>query len=779
MLVVTVTYARIPVSVAATRPVTAEDCVGVKYPFYFDNHNNGDYGTIKISPSGDKVAYLVLTPNLSRNFNEYELYVKDLSDTSRRNGRLIASGLSISHIEWTNQGQSIAMLEQVNDRVIAVSVDVSTGKQTPFIEGSQSVVEYEIDVRGDVAIFTLQDAGTDQKTEPQGDPARGYRQLYQYAQNEVSAKTRLLIIRRNPDGNWSSPTQISFRDPLGSKTISEFATYGYSQHLSLSPDGNYLLIRYFTDRVPPDWETDPYVKQFRTDGAALAVTALYDIDSKSAKLALNAGTALTSIPVWSPDGRYFIMGAPSPIGSKWRQDDIASNYAGPKDTNVFRVDVSSGRIEEISRHLAEWEEGPLSVQEDGTVSIRSSQGVVDRYRREGSEWRLSERIKVPSSSSGIYPIVSDGKQVVGVYQTSTVPPDLFVYHPGWISIRILTKINAQLDDLTFSKTRTLQWVTGDGIKVTGLLFEPIGYVRGQRYPLVIQTKGLGTSFVCDSGGSSHDPGFAPQPIASGGMFYLGRTKSSNGDDLSDVEEAEHNPKNYPGGLGEAAHQMDIWESAIHYLDSEGLIDPKKVGIVGFSRTGWQVEFDLFRSKFRFAAASVEDNVQYSLGEYFLFAKQFGTADADNMYGGPPYGATLQNWLAYSISFNMDKIHTPLLMESMGYGAHDDTPNKVPLTIAVPSEVFVGLNRLSKPVEWYYYPDDVHQPESPVTRLTTIRRNVDWYRFWLQGYERSNPEDAEQYVRWRHLRDLRDADMKASKPENAVSNLPKAAERNRQ
>ena len=132
-----------------------------------------------------------------------------------------------------------------------------------------------------------------------------------------------------------------------------------------------------------------------------------------------------------------------------------------------------------------------------------------------------------------------------------------------------------------------------------------------------------------------------------------------------------------------------------------------------------------------------------------------------MYGGPPYGATLKNWLDYSISFNLDKIHTPLLMENMGYGEHDDTPGKIPTSLADAYEVFTGLKHLGRPVEMYYYPEDVHQPNHPAARLATLQRNVDWYRFWLQGYERANPEDPDQYKRWEHLRELRDADNKTT------------------
>jgi dipeptidyl aminopeptidase/acylaminoacyl peptidase len=209
--------------------------------------------------------------------------------------------------------------------------------------------------------------------------------------------------------------------------------------------------------------------------------------------------------------------------------------------------------------------------------------------------------------------------------------------------------------------------------------------------------------------------------------------------------------------------MDIWESAVDMLDRRGMIDPAKVGIIGFSRTGWQVEFDLAHSRVHYAAATVADNVQYSLSDYWLIP--WASLDDERMYGGPPYGDSLESWRKYSISFNLERIHTPLLMEEMGYGTHDDVRYTIPIDLAVCYEVAKGLARLGRPVEMYYYPDEDHQPDHPKARLASLTRNLDWYRFWLQGFEDDNPSKKDQYQRWRELRKLYKNDMESesSKP----------------
>jgi hypothetical protein len=96
---------------------------------------------------------------------------------------------------------------------------------------------------------------------------------------------------------------------------------------------------------------------------------------------------------------------------------------------------------------------------------------------------------------------------------------------------------------------------------------------------------------------------------------------------------------------------------------------------------------------------VADNVQYNLSEYWLENSRAVRQGYDAMYGGPPYGPSLENWKKYSISFNLDKFHTPLLMEENGYGVTPDRLS-VPWNIVLTAEIYTGLTQLKKPVFGY-------------------------------------------------------------------------------
>jgi dipeptidyl aminopeptidase/acylaminoacyl peptidase len=380
-------------------------------------------------------------------------------------------------------------------------------------------------------------------------------------------------------------------------------------------------------------------------------------------------------------------------------------------------------------------------------------GKITRFVHQDGQWKKGRSFSVPVT--GFTRLVSNGEVVIGDMQSSTVPPELFSFDPNEAKVRVLQKLNPQFSQLALATVKNVSWQTSTGRKVDGTLLLPPDFVQGREYPLVIQTKPYsGNWFVCDQG-PGHFPSFIPQPLASAGIAYLGYYYP----DIHDGKGLEaYYPKGFPGGVAEAAFETDVYDSAVETLAHEGFIDPHRVGIIGFSRSGWYTMFALMNGKTRYKAATAVDNVNYSFSEFALEPLiGLSSQTTSSIYGGPPSGPTLKNWLDYSISFNLEKIHTPLLMEEMGYGTSFDKRFAPPIFVAMPFEVFGGLSQLHKPVEFYYYPNEEHQPDHPQARLANMQRNLDWYRFWLQGYERPNPEDPNQYKRWEELRTLQERD----------------------
>jgi dipeptidyl aminopeptidase/acylaminoacyl peptidase len=219
--------------------------------------------------------------------------------------------------------------------------------------------------------------------------------------------------------------------------------------------------------------------------------------------------------------------------------------------------------------------------------------------------------------------------------------------------------------------------------------------------------------------------FAAQALAGQGFFVL----QDNGPDWHIM-----------GTSKEAPAAMGAFEGAIDDLDRRGLIDRNRVGITGFSRTYWYVTYALTHSKHHFTAATIADGVD---GSYFQYMVSMAVArEFEQVYGGPPFGKRLPEWLKQSPAFLMDKIDTPLRIQVLG-----------PDSVLQNWHWFSGLSQLGKPVEMIYIPEGTHILEKPWERMTSQQGNVDWFCFWLKGEEDPDRAKAEQYTRWRDLRKL--------------------------
>ena len=79
--------------------------------------------------------------------------------------------------------------------------------------------------------------------------------------------------------------------------------------------------------------------------------------------------------------------------------------------------------------------------------------------------------------------------------------------------------------------------------------------------------------------------------------------------------------------------------------------------------------------------------------------------------------------------------------------------------------YSGLHQLHKPVDLIMLNSDEHVLTNPAVRMASQGGSVDWFRFWLQGYEDPDPAKAGQYKRWRELKKMQaESDKKSSTPE---------------
>jgi dipeptidyl aminopeptidase/acylaminoacyl peptidase len=707
-------------------------------------------------------GYLVQSPNLQTNQNDIDLDV--ISVTSEQGGpRRLFIGTKVSELHWIEGGRAIAVLANWKGRVSVLGVEVPSGRVAVLARGTEDISEFSISDDGQTIVFAVEEQGTTAGIQPTSEEeARGYRIPFEKKSASTYPKRELFVTHKLV-GKWSAPRRLSLRLPFMENVLEAFP-YVVDLRLSLSPDGRSLAFTYVESSASLSdvWKQSPTVRTIEASVGIVAVTAVIDLKTNIASLPLASPWAY-SVPFWSADSRSFIVSANSPVNSDWEREDVRQHRAVADAAHLFEVTPRTGAIHLIRSALHGVEEMPLSWTSDGDLLLRTADDVFAHMRLEGDRWKETSQVHISLRwRSRNTDIVSDGKVIVGDYETPATPPSFFVAMPGDHGFERLVNLNPQFERLTLAPTRDVQWDTSTGYHASGLLFLPPDYNPQKAYPLVIHSYPASSNFFCDSGGN-HEPAFAPQPLANAGIMYLVRIPQ-DGQHRSD--EQAHYPTGYPGLLAEAAFQTDVWDSAVDRLALDGLIDRTKVGIIGFSRSGWYTEFALTHGRTHYAAATVADNVEYSLGEYWMGHSDGTLKGWDAMFGGPPYGDTLRNWMRHSISFNIDKIHAPLLMEQMGNGLRFTDVKNPPSNLESAFEVFTGLSRLHRPVELYYYPFESHQPDDPLARLGSLERNLDWYEFWLKGVERSEVRDRGQYLRWRALRTA-----SATKEQPSVDALP--------
>lgn len=191
--------------------------------------------------------------------------------------------------------------------------------------------------------------------------------------------------------------------------------------------------------------------------------------------------------------------------------------------------------------------------------------------------------------------------------------------------------------------------------------------------------------------------------------------------------------------------QEIYEGAIDALDRAGLIDRSKVGLQGFSRTCFYTLYFLTHSSYPIAAADITDGVDYSYFQSLAFMMK-----ADKINGGLPWGSSQAAWLERASGFRLDRVTAPLRVTALGR-----------VSLLSEWEPYAGLLLQGKPAELVYIPDGAHVLIKPWERLTSQQGVVDWWRFWLQGYEDPDPAKAEQYQRWHKLGAQRDSSAVSS------------------
>lgn len=180
-------------------------------------------------------------------------------------------------------------------------------------------------------------------------------------------------------------------------------------------------------------------------------------------------------------------------------------------------------------------------------------------------------------------------------------------------------------------------------------------------------------------------------------------------------------------------------AAIRLLAARGVVDPKRVGQGGLSFGSEVTAWVAWHSDLLAAASVASPQMEAT---YYWFNGFAGRPQPRNLRERWKLGSpdeTPAQWNKMSAAANVRRIRTPLLMQ---------LPEQ---EFRLNMELFTRLSHTRTPVEMYAFPGSAHIKWQPRQKLAVYERNLDWFRFWLQGWEDPDPAKVAQYLRWRRMR----------------------------
>lgn len=426
---------------------------------------------------------------------------------------------------------------------------------------------------------------------------------------------------------------------------------------------------------------------------------------------------------WLSDSESVVIPATFlPLGS-----DANSQATAPLPFSV-EIHLRTGAVTKIAQgasDLLQWNPSTTELLLQPRSDSGGYNGKPLAYRKRGGTW---ESVAHEEEASALISGSVRPPPVIRAEQNMNSPVQLVATDESTKRRAVLVDLNPQFKQFTFGKVEEITWTGTDGRSAKGGLYLPPNFVSGKRYPLVIQTHGWDSHKFWLDGPST--AGFAAQVLAGEGFI---------------VAQADLNVTTL-GGTGEGSMAMASYQGLIDYLDERGIIDRNRVGLLGWSRTGYHVRYFLTFSKYPIAAAVIADGMDASYLQYLSWLTTSDDAGTtyEQINGGVPSVDALQHWADRATGFNLRRVHTPVqLLAFRNYSVLNNW------------EWFAGLRRLGKPVEMIWIADAEHSPVRPCERLTAQGDTVDWFCFWLQGRGRlrhkqsptvSTVEEAPEYAK---------------------------------
>lgn len=289
-------------------------------------------------------------------------------------------------------------------------------------------------------------------------------------------------------------------------------------------------------------------------------------------------------------------------------------------------------------------------------------------------------------------------------------PDLFVSQNAGSTPKQVSNINPFEKDLKSGKAEIINYTNAKGQKLQGSLYYPDDYDPNKKYPMITYIYELLSN------------GFHNYSLPSNTSYYNRRVFTSQGyfvfmpDIIFDAGD--------PG-----VSSVKTLEIAVKAVAQKGLIDEKRVGLVGHSWGGYQAAYAVTATNI-FAAAVAGAGISNLLTMYGTLTPSFGNQfESKHFEVGqermilPPW-KNIEGYLRNSAIPNIQKMQTPLLME---VGDEDKNVNW-----GQGLEMYNAARREKKPMVLLVYAKEGHGLTQPKNQIDYQKRILDWFGHYLKN-----------------------------------------------
>lgn len=374
--------------------------------------------------------------------------------------------------------------------------------------------------------------------------------------------------------------------------------------------------------------------------------------------------------------------------------------------------LTEGRnLKKVYRYIRlDKEEEALDTKQNWLLSVFNDETKESGYAQLNAKSKVLEEIVYGPYHFGKPIKALQSSEMVFTRESFQEFPDIRITEDYFKTNTRLSNANPQQSQFNWGTIELVHWNSLDGIPMTGMLVKPENFDPNKTYPMVV-------NFYERSSDNLHKhrtPSFGRSTINY--SFYASRGYLIFNPDVTYRE-------GYPG---ESAFNCVL--PGVTNLIEKGFVDSNNIGVQGHSWGGYQIAYLVTKTNI-FKAAEAGAPVPNMISAYggirwwTGLSRQFQYEHGQSRIGGTPWQYPAR-YIENSPIFNIDKVHTPLLI------MHNDADGHVPWYQGI--ELFVSLRRLGKPSWFLNYEGEPHWPQKYQNKRDFNIRLAQYFDYFLKG-----------------------------------------------